>query len=125
MTIRELIRDTKRQLADAGVGNPAYEAACIFEKHTGIKRHEIPAVGGKPSDRVPPAFFEDLKRRLDGEPLQYVLGEWEFMGLDFRIGPGVLIPRADTEILAGAALEFLRRLERPEVLELCFGSGCV
>ena len=47
-------------------------------------------------------------RRLNGEPLQYLLGEWEFFGLPFEVGPGVLIPRPETELLAEQALSFAR-----------------
>lgn len=65
------------------------------------------------------------ERRLSGEPLQYILGEWEFYGLTFEVGRGVLIPRQDTEALVEAAKEILKSTENPRVLDLCSGSGCV
>lgn len=67
------------------------------------------------------------KRRLQGEPIAYILGEWEFMGLPFTVGPGVLIPRADTELLAELAIKLLRQRSGASVrvLDLCCGSGCV
>lgn len=72
------------------------------------------------------AQVEDMtERRLSGEPLQYILGEWEFYGLDFEVGRGVLIPRQDTETLVEAAAEILKSVEKPRVLDLCAGSGCV
>ncbi len=64
-------------------------------------------------------------RRLAGEPLQYLLGEWEFWGLTFAVGEGVLIPRPDTEILVEQGLAALNGVEAPRVLDLCAGSGCV
>ncbi len=64
-------------------------------------------------------------RRTKGEPLQYLLGEWEFYGLPFVVGPGVLIPRPDTEHLVDAALQFLKSHPRAAVADLCAGSGCV
>lgn len=65
-----------------------------------------------------------LRRRLDGEPLQYILGVWEFYGLPFFVGPGVLIPRPDTEILVEAVL--LELGDRPlAVADLCAGSGAI
>lgn len=64
-----------------------------------------------------------LERRVLGEPLQYVLGEWEFMGLPMRTDARALIPRPDTEILCEAALKRIRPGAR--VLDLCCGSGCI
>ena len=66
-----------------------------------------------------------IRRRLEGEPLQYLLGEWEFYGLDFFVGPGVLIPRPETELLVEAALESVRGIPSPSLLDLCSGSGCI
>lgn len=79
-------------------------------------------------DTVSDADAERLKamieRRLKGEPLQYVLGEWSFYGLDFEVGPKVLIPRPDTEVLVEAALKRLKT-GGCAVLDLCCGSGCI
>lgn len=65
-----------------------------------------------------------IERRRGGEPLQYVLGEWEFYGLPFSVDRTVLIPRPDTERLAEAALSLLKK-PRTAVLDLCCGSGCI
>ena len=65
-----------------------------------------------------------IERRLSGEPLQYVLGEWEFYGLPFYVDETVLIPRPDTETLVETALKLLTD-ERRDVLDLCCGSGCI
>jgi len=62
-----------------------------------------------------------LRRRAAGEPLQYILGEWEFYGYPFKVGPGVLIPRPETELLVDLAKEYKPKL----VLDLCAGTGCV
>ncbi len=64
------------------------------------------------------------KRRAAGEPLQYVFGRWEFYGLDFSVGEGVLIPRADTEVLAELLIDRLNGRDGVFV-DLCAGSGCV
>ena len=66
-----------------------------------------------------------VRRRLAGEPLQYLLGEWEFWGLTLAVGEGVLIPRPDTEILVEQGLAALAGVEAPRILDLCAGSGCV
>ena len=70
-------------------------------------------------------FLSFLERRLSGEPLQYILGEWEFYGLPLRVGPGVLVPRPDTETAVEAALELLTGREKPVVADLCSGSGAI
>lgn len=67
-----------------------------------------------------------LSRRLEGEPVAYILGEWNFYGLTLEIDPTVLIPRPDTEIIAERAIELARRAgEHARVLDLCAGSGCI
>ena len=68
---------------------------------------------------------ELLERRTGGEPLQYILGEWEFMGLPFYVDERALIPRQDTELLCEKALEILRAKRCKSVLDLCTGSGCL
>ena len=65
-----------------------------------------------------------IERRLSGEPLPYILGEWEFYGLPFYVDESVLIPRPDTECLVEAALKELSP-DRNQVLDLCCGSGCI
>ena len=66
-----------------------------------------------------------VARRLAGEPLQYILGEWEFMGLPFFTERSALIPRQDTETLCEAALKRLGQQPGAAVLDLCCGSGCI
>jgi len=73
----------------------------------------------------PASYLELVRRRAAGEPLQYLLGQWEFFGLNFAVGPGVLIPRPETEMLVELAIEHLQDFEAPTVLDLCAGTGCV
>ena len=69
---------------------------------------------------------EFVKRILSGEPLAYVLGEWEFYGLKLKVDPGVLIPRDDTCAVTELAIKYARALEQPlRILDLCTGSGCI
>lgn len=65
------------------------------------------------------------RKRADHYPLQYLLGGWEFYGLHFHVGEGVLIPRSDTEILVDAVLEGIRPIPTPKIVDLCAGSGCI
>ena len=57
--------------------------------------------------------------------MQYIFGEWAFYGREFYVGPGVLVPRADTETLVDVCLKYLENTENPAVLDLCAGSGCI
>ena len=66
-----------------------------------------------------------ISKRKERYPLQYILGSWDFYGREFFVGEGVLIPRADTEIIVEKSLEFLRNKTNPKVLDLCSGSGCI
>ena len=67
-----------------------------------------------------------VRRRLEGEPVAYITGLWEFHGLPLLITPDVLIPRDDTEVLADRAIAFARDAEREiRMLDLCCGSGCI
>ncbi len=63
--------------------------------------------------------------RLSGVPIQYVLGKWEFMGEDFFVGSGVLIPRPETEILVEKVIQYSQKIENPVIFDLCSGSGCI
>ena len=68
---------------------------------------------------------ELVQRHLDGEPVAYIIGEWEFYGLTLAVSPSVLIPRPDTETLVDKTVEYLREQEPCRVLDLCAGCGCV
>ncbi len=68
---------------------------------------------------------ELLERRVKGEPLQYILGEWSFMGLPFYTDERALIPRQDTELLCETAIRLIQERGYANVLDLCTGSGCI
>jgi release factor glutamine methyltransferase len=125
MDIRHTLNEAKKKLIDAGISNPAIDVTCLFEKHTGIKRNDLRLLYDNTSPEELKGFWDDISRCCDGEPLQYILGEWEFYGLNFKVSKGVLIPRADTEVLVEICLEYLKNLSSPKVLELCVGSGCI
>ena len=66
-----------------------------------------------------------VTRRCEGYPLQYLLGQWEFYGLPFKVGEGVLIPRQDTETIVDTALKMFAGKKDITVIDLCSGSGCI
>lgn len=111
-------------LAAAGCEDAAFDARCLLEDLGGLPR------GQAADDTLLTAQQETLldnalAQRAAGRPLQYILGEWEFLTLTLRVGEGVLIPRPDTELLCEAAAERLKGIPHPRVLDLCAGSGCV
>jgi len=116
---------TARELI-AGCGLPLLEARMLLERALGVGRawliaHDDEAL---PGDQVT-VFLDWARRRRDGEPMAYLLGEREFMGHDFQVSPAVLIPRPDTELLVETALEHLRGIAAPRVLDLGTGSGAI
>lgn len=119
-----LLRQTARRLEEGGIGEGNFEALQML-RQLGYSKLQI-LEGTAP---VPPSVGQQLEqllqRRLAGEPLQYLLGEWEFYGLSLKVGPGVLIPRPDTETLVEVGLEFLKGKKSCRVLDLCAGTGCV
>lgn len=127
MELRGLLRETLCALADNGVENAGFEARQILEK-AGISPMKILA---EPCEKISPEVCEKVremtKKCASGYPLQYILGEWEFYGLPFEVGEGVLIPRQDTETLVEIAADFLKTLPENErkTLDLCAGSGCI
>lgn len=103
-----------------------FDAMCLLEKAFNMSRTEYYLNSGRLiSDEEYTAFISLAERRTSGEPLQYILGEWEFMGKPFLVGDGVLIPRPETEMIAEKALEFLKNKKSPVVFDLCAGSGCI
>ncbi len=125
MVIRELLREIVGELSGAGTDNARFDAECIMES-AGIPRITLLT---EPDMTVPEeivgAAREMSRRRARGEPLQYILGEWEFYGYPFKVGEGVLIPRQDTELSVELAEEHLKRNGGELAADLCAGSGCI
>lgn len=104
----------------------ANEALWLFEAVFGMNRGTLATAGETaPLPHDSARYLALCDRRMAGEPLQYLLGQWEFFGLPFFVGPGVLIPRPETEELVERLLAFLTTIQMPLVLDLCSGSGCI
>ena len=89
--------------------------------------HVVEPKTAVPADRLP-ELEADLERLCAGEPIQYVLGVAEFCDRRFAVGPGVLVPRPETELLVAEAVRTLQEMDlarAPRVLDLCTGSGCI
>lgn len=126
MTIEELYKQAKYKLQKAGIEDPAFDALCLIEKVFDYNHAMLIAKGDAvATDEQENCFNELVNRRADFEPLQYILGSWNFMGYDFYVGKGVLIPREDTSEVVSLCLEQAKNYENPKILDLCAGSGAI
>lgn len=124
--IGEVYRNAIDKLKNAGIESPAYDAKILFETVFCLKYSNILLSPDMDYDEgLVEKLDKMLDRRIAGEPLQYIIGEWEFMGFTFKVGEGVLIPRPETELLVEYTEEKLDGVYRPVVYDLCSGSGCV
>lgn len=108
-------------LTAAGVPDARFDAAKLYRLATG----RDPRLDDGPSAAEAARLSALAERRAAREPLQYILGEWDFMDFTLKVGPGVLCPRADSEIVCESALALLQGRERPVVYDLCAGTGCL
>ncbi|WP_025322703.1 peptide chain release factor N(5)-glutamine methyltransferase [Deferrisoma camini] len=120
----ELVRLTAEYLAGRGVANPRLDAEVLLAHVLGVPRIRLYTEFDKPLEEAEVAAYrEAVRRRARREPVAYITGEREFWSLRFRVAPGVLVPRPETELLVEAALEGTADTGR--VLDLGTGSGCV
>lgn len=126
MTVYEVFKKTRSKLEESGVENARFEAMLLVSKCVGIDCNLLPAHYTDVFDETLASVLDScLNRRLNGEPLQYVLGSWEFYSLDFEVGPGVLIPRPETELLCDIAISYIKEYGFTSAADLCAGSGCI
>ena len=119
----ELIRKVETAL---GGENADFEARQIVYYALGVDSTGFMKIrSDEASEKTIFQCEEMTSRRKNGEPLYYILGKAEFYGLPFFVGEGVLIPRDDTEILVDTALEKIKDIKNPRVLDLCSGSGAI
>lgn len=125
MTLRSLYNEARRRLTAAGIDSPAFDAACLIELVFGVNRGDLLVHGQEEADAAGEEQFEALLRRREArEPLQYLLGAWEFMDMSLKTGPGVLCPREETELLCQTVAGYLK--DTPcRGLDLCAGTGAV
>ena len=127
MTVGEAYRKTKDILTEAGFEAPAFEALCLTEKVFGFNRLALITKGEETvaSEEKLAVLAELTEKRLNHEPLQYLLEKWSFMGIDLLVGEGVLVPRDDTEVVTSLCIDYLSCKESPNVIDLCAGSGAI
>ncbi len=126
MKIKEAFNLTKQKLQKAGVNDPAFDTVYLFEHIFSLSRTDITVYGDKVADESKlNELSECVKRRTEGEPVQYIIGKWYFMGNTFMVAPGVLIPRDDTEVLVHASISLLKDRNNAKIVDLCSGSGII
>lgn len=123
------LRETYKKAAEiisSQTEDAQFDAMCLIEKVFNIDRTQYYL---KSDEEVTDEKYNELissaVRRAAGDPLQYILGQWEFMGRTFFVGKGVLIPRPETEMIVEAALDFIKNKKNLVILDLCSGSGCI
>ncbi len=136
LPLKELIKIGEVQLREAGIADSVRDSKdlyCYMDKldAVGLMMHW----GDVLQDNTCEAYFELIERRAKGEPMQYITGVQEFMGLTFKVNPSVLIPRQDTETMVEDAIEVITKKtlrdeefcknQPKDVLDLCCGSGAI
>ena len=132
-SLQVLVRAASARLALVGVASPLSDATALVAHASSLEESEVRvrmARGDAVPETLEPAVLESvLARRAAREPLQHILGSGSFRGLVLEVGPGVFVPRPETEVVAGyaidAALAVEARGEAPLVADLCAGSGAI
>lgn len=124
-TYSDMIMSLTEKLAEQGFSNAHWEARELAGCALGINaRGRIDGKAEATTEQIKSAAML-LARRLSHEPLQYIIGEWDFYGRTFDVGEGVLIPRSDTETLIDAAKKLCAGKSGLTVIDLCAGTGCI
>ena len=127
-TYAQLLEAAAKRLEKAGVEDPRLNARELMGKALGISCRSAEFENTLPAQAAE-AAAQELEslclRRMSGEPLQYLVGEWEFYGVTLKVGEGVLIPRQDTETVVETVLKKAPQKDRLTVIDLCSGSGCI
>ena len=124
MKYRELLKEGMEELKKAGITDAQIDAEYLLEYVSGMNRASyLMCMMEQAPEDVIERYREFIKMRAAHEPLQYITGEQEFMGMTFHVNSNVLIPRQDTETLVEEALKVVK--PGMKVLDMCTGSGCV
>ena len=124
--LKDLYLKLRGILSEAEIEAPGLEARLLIEGATGMNRaSQIANSNSEISGEIQEKLISMAQKRAEHLPLQYILGKWSFMGFEFKVGEGVLIPRDDTEVLAGLCLDYLKASDGKTALDLCAGSGAI
>ena len=127
-TYNDIYLKARRKLRTAGIAAHDLEARLIVAHAAGKTREELLSQSRLfvPDNTILAMVDEMISRRLDGEPVAYIVGEWDFFGLPLTVNGTVMIPRTDTEALAEEAIKLMKQREgKTRLLDLCAGSGAI
>jgi len=124
VSVEPLLANATERLTAAGVASPRVDAELLLSHVTGIPRLVL-LRSARPNDIQYSAYKALIERRANREPLQHLTGSAAFRYIDLEVGPGVFIPRPETELLAGWAIERAKSLDAPVIVDLCTGSGAI
>ena len=128
MLISEALESATDKLTSAGVTSPSVDAELLGCFVLGIERSELTMLSLReelfPEDKIV-QFETSVARRVKREPLQHITGLAPFRHIELHVGPGVFIPRPETEQLVELAIEGIKKIEKPLVVDLCSGSGAI
>lgn len=119
-----MVREAARRLAEAGVASPDHDAVALLAHVAGVPRGELFRVE-EVSDELRSRYDALVVRRAGREPLQHLTGTAAFRFVELAVGPGVFVPRPETELLAGWAVDEVADALDPVVVDLCTGSGAI
>lgn len=124
MRTRELLARAASRLAAAGIDSPRVEAELLLAHVLGVPRSKLVTID-EVDESATHGFEGCLLRRAQREPLQHITGTAAFRHIELLVGPGVFVPRPETELLVDAVLPALQGIDRPIVVDLCAGSGAL
>ncbi|WP_432483855.1 peptide chain release factor N(5)-glutamine methyltransferase [Kineococcus esterisolvens] len=128
-TVRALVERAAAQLAAAGVPSPRTDAEVLLAHDLGVDRSRLGVLAALGSAVAPVRFADLVAQRVQRVPLQHLTGRAPFRSLELAVGPGVFVPRPETEVVARFAVDEAARLVaaggRPVVVDLCTGSGAI
>lgn len=126
MTVREAVQSGVERLTEKNIETPYLDATVLLAEAMGIKKEKLFACFTDPVTNSKRREFNRLiDERINGRPVSYIRRKKEFYGRTFYVDERVLVPRPDTETIIEAALPLCRHYQRPRILDLGTGSGCI
>lgn len=124
-TLQYNIQFGKEKLKTLGIENYTFEVHLMLINITGLDKVSLITKDYHLTDQMLQKYNCYLNQRLEGKPLQYILKECEFMGLNLYVNESVLIPRQDTELLVETAIDYIKQNKYKSILEIGTGTGCI
>lgn len=126
MKVHEVLKMARQKLAEYKIENPGLDAEILLAQALSVNRLKLLTnMEEELPEDILISFQKLLNLRCDHIPVSYITGHKEFFGLEISVGPGVLIPRPETEFVVEEALDRIKNLENPKVIDLCCGSGAI